>query len=717
MNMQSVLFTENELGPLQAQLGKTSLMGKTISSHAEQVDAFMRLPLEVPGHGEAGGYEHNRHKQNYKYMHLAGNLFLVTKEKKYATFVIELLSLYADKYLTFGFHVQKNTNPTGRLFHQILNEHCWLFFSSLAYSCVAHEMTDAQRNHIVEKLFEPMLDMFTNKYGHDFDRIHNHGIWAVAAVGICGLVLGKREYLEMAVYGQANNGTGGFLAQLSQLLSPAGYYIEGPYYHRYAIHPTCVFAEVLHRFMPEVDIYNYKDGVIGRTVKALLATAYPNGKFPALNDASKSMGVTDAGVQVAVSVLCKHYGCDENIVGMAEIQGEVWVQSCGLALSDEHEKAEQNGAIVTPNFPSIELNEGADGDKGAQAFLRLQGNDSSIAQLNMNYGQHGMGHGHFDTLGITFFNRGQEVLNEYGFARWVNVEPKFGGRYLPENVSYARQTIAHNIVTVDQKSQNNFDVAKADSVHGIPHFFSDDSEACIGVSAFANDHYDDVKMQRSAFLLNDERFEAPLLIDLFRLQSDTEHSYDYSHQYNGQLVRTNFSYTSYDELLPLGENNGYQHLWKLASGSAPQTSLISWLQGHAYYTWLGTSSNTQDEVIFTSVGAADPSFNLRNDSGFTLRSKGGSTLFASVLETHGYFNEEFEQSTDARGQVTDVRVVGHNELGSVVEITSEKAVFTLMISNQENVTKDSQNQLEFGGNTYSWKGFYSLETHPVQGEK
>ena len=717
MNMQAVLFTNKEVDSLQAELGQASLMGKTLAGHIGQVDTIMRLPLEVPGHGEAGGYEHNRHKQNYKYMHLAGNLFLVTQDKKYATFVIELLSLYADKYLTFGFHVQKNTNPTGRLFHQILNEHCWLFFSSLAYSCVAHEMTDVQRTHIVDKLFDPMLDMFTNKYGHDFDRIHNHGIWAVAAVGICGLVVGKPEYLSKSVYGLANNGTGGFLAQISKLFSPAGYYIEGPYYHRYAIHPTCVFAEVLHRFMPEVDIYNYKDGVIGRTVKALLATAYPNGKFPALNDASKSMGVTDAGVQVAVSVLCKHYGCDQNLVGMAELQGEVWVQACGLSLSKEHEKAEQKDEVITPYFPSIELNEGANGDKGAQAFLRLQGKGKDIAQLNMNYGQHGMGHGHFDTLGITFFNRGQEVLNEYGFARWVNVEPKFGGRYLPENVSYARQSIAHNIVTVDQKSQNNFDVAKADSVHGIPHFFSDKGESCIGVSALANDHYDGVKMQRSAFLVDDECFEAPLLIDLFRLDSDEEHSYDYAHQYSGQLVRTNFSYTSYEELAPLGDTDGYQHLWKLASGEAPKTALVSWLQESAYCSWLGTSSNTKDEVIFTSVGAADPSFNLRNDSGFTLRSKGGTTLFASVLETHGYFNEEFEQSTNARGQVTDVNVIGHSDVGSVVEIISEKAVFTLMVSNQENCTQDTQSQLEFGGKTYSWTGFYSLKASPVKGEK
>jgi len=90
--------------------------------------------------------------------------------------------------------------------------------------------------------------------------------------------------------------------------------------------------------MPEVDIYNYKDKVIGNTVQAMLATAYPNGEFPALNDASRTMGITDMGVQVAVSVYSRHYGLDDNILGMAKIQNAVWMHPCGLGLSKAYEK-------------------------------------------------------------------------------------------------------------------------------------------------------------------------------------------------------------------------------------------------------------------------------------------------------------------------------------------------------------------------------------------
>ncbi|MCK8070886.1 heparinase II/III family protein [Vibrio sp. 1CM23M] len=718
MTTKPVLLTEAEIEQLHLEVGRSSLMGKTIAANAKDLEAFMRLPIDVPGHGEAGGYEHNRHKQNYTYMNLAGRMFLITKEQKYADFVTELLEEYADKYLTFDYHVQKNTNPTGRLFHQILNEHCWLMFSSLAYSCVASTLTQEQRDNIESRIFEPMLEMFTVKYAHDFDRIHNHGIWAVAAVGICGLALGKREYLEMSVYGIDRNDTGGFLAQVSQLFAPSGYYMEGPYYHRYAIRPTCVFAEVIHRHMPEVDIYNYKGGVIGNTVQAMLATAYPNGEFPALNDASRTMGITDMGVQVAVSVYSKHYssenGVDQNILGMAKIQDAVWMHPCGLELSKAYEAASAEKEIGMPFWPSVELNEGPQGHNGAQGFIRMQDKKGDVSQLVMNYGQHGMGHGNFDTLGISFFNRGQEVLREYGFCRWVNVEPKFGGRYLDENKSYARQTIAHNAVTIDEKCQNYFDVERADAVHGLPHFFKVEDEQINGMSAFANDHYEGFDMQRSVFMLNLEELESPLLLDLYRLDSEKggegEHQYDYSHQYQGQIVRTNFEYQANKELNTLGEDFGYQHLWNVASGDVKGTALVSWLQNNTYYTWLGATSNDNAEVIFTRTGANDPSFNLRSEPAFILRSKDETTLFASVVETHGYFNEEFEQSVNARGVVKDIKVVAHTDIGSVVEITTEKSNVTVMISNQLGATDSTEHKVELNGKVYSWTGFYSVET-------
>lgn len=46
-----------------------------------------------------------------------------------------------------------------------------------------------------------MIHMFVVTYGHDFDIVHNHGLWAVAAVGICGYAINDQESVDKALYG------------------------------------------------------------------------------------------------------------------------------------------------------------------------------------------------------------------------------------------------------------------------------------------------------------------------------------------------------------------------------------------------------------------------------------------------------------------------------------------------------------------------------------
>jgi hypothetical protein len=511
---------------------KTSLLNKSLIQTEQTVATLLSSPLDVPGQGEAGSYEHNQHKSNYELMDNCAKLYALTGDALYKDTIRDLLLMYADKYLSMPFHEQKNTNPPGRLFHQILNEHMWLFYAALSYSAIKEALSEAERTTLEEKLFLPMIDMFTNLYGHDFDRIHNHGLWAVAAVGITGLIVGDDEAVKKSIYGIENNGTGGFLAQISGLFSASGYYIEGPYYHRFAIRPLVIFAEAVHLHFPELDIYNYNDQVIGNTIKALLMTSNPDGTFPALNDASLTMNIDDEGALASLAVYIARYGQDDVFAAVAKKQNTLWLSPVAVALS---KAADEFTGEASVRWPSIELLEGNDGEKGGQGFLRSTNKTKPVTQAIMAYGQHGMGHGHFDTLGITLYAAEHEFVREYGFARWVNVETKFGGRYLDENKSYARQTIAHNCVTVDEKCQNKFDHRLADTHYGKPHFFVSNS-ALQATSAFANDHYDGVNMQRTVAVVEHEHFEQPIVIDLYRLESDSDHQYDFPVHYRGQVT-------------------------------------------------------------------------------------------------------------------------------------------------------------------------------------
>lgn len=702
----SIFLNLQEIKAIQQELGKHSLMGRSLKALIAETDLYLAEPIDVPGHSPAGGYAHNKHQRNAKFIDQAGRLFLITGDEKYAEFVATLLTGYADKYLELGFQEQRNTNPPGRLFHQMLNEHVWMLYVGAGYSCVSHWLTVTQRAHISERLFEPMLEVATEKYAHDLDRIHNHGIWGVAGVAVMGAAIGQDKYVDLAIHGLAGDDEkGGFLAQLSKLFAPSGYYVEGPYYHRYAIRPLCFLAELVHRVSPETDIFNFKDQVIRKTIQAMFSTAYPNGVFPALNDASRTMDIIDEGAVIAASLFAKHYQQDDTILGIAKIQDTVWVSGVGTALSEAYEA---NKSLELPCLPSVELNEGPNGDKGAQGFIRMQNAQGDITQLVMAYGQHGMGHGHFDTLGLCYFNNNQEVLIDYGFGRWINVEPKFGGRYLDENKSYARQTIAHNAIAVDESCQNNFDVKTADSKHGVPHFFIG-SGATQAMSAFAYDFYPGVDQQRSLLLLEHEQLDHPLLIDLFRITSDNSHQYDYALQYQGQIMHSNVEMQQHSAQEPLGENFGYQHLWNVAQGPAQSTTSVTWLHGPSFYTWLSACSS-DDTLHHVRTGANDPSFNLRSEPGLVLRRNAQNTLFASVVETHGYFHEASETCSRAHGKIHSIEILGFNDDASVIQILGENITLSVMVSNNPSVIDSTQTEITFGGKTYSWKGCFAMET-------
>jgi len=715
MNYQPLLISFEQAEELRGHIGQPGLIGDSISAEIELLQEYMKIGIEVPGHGEAGGDEHNRHKQNYIYLDIAARLYLITGEDDYLEYSKSMLLSYAKVYPTLGLNISRDTNPPGRLFHQTLNENMWMLYASNAYSCIRHTLTQNERDQIEDDLFKLMIEMFVETYAHDFDIVHNHGVWAVAGVGMCGYAIDDQASVDLALYGlKGDSVSGGFLAQLSQLFSPDGYYMEGPYYHRFAIRPIYLFAEAIERRQPELDIYNFNRQVIKKTTDALMATAFPDGVLPALNDSSISMSIDDEGLLIATSLSYQRYHQDSNLMAMAKHQQKVWVHRSGAVLSEAVIASDSSDKF---NWGSVFLNDGAEGDRGGLAILRHHNVDDDETMALLWFGQHGsdhkfhsaLDHGHFDGLHLGLFNHNQEVLHDYGFARFVNIQSKFGGRYLPENKSYAKQTLAHNTVVVDQCSQNGGDTATAESRWGRKHFFVVGEDKLQAMSATISNYYPDVEQQRTVILLEVEGVDNPLLIDLFRSSSKEEHQYDYLLHYGGQIIRTDFEYQSEPVLKPLGNEFGYQHVWKLASGATPQGGLISWLMGNSYYSLISSGDSESSEVIFARTGANDPQFNLRNEPMLVLRQHGADHLFANVLETHGYYDEASEQSVGARGEVKSVQVIGFDEVGSVVEIIlQDHRRLTVMVSNRKGVTAQTDQEVVFGGKSYKWRGPVSI---------
>jgi hypothetical protein len=575
----------------------------------------------------------------------------------------------------------------------MLNENVFLVHTSIAYDTIYGFLSPAERERFEERIFYPMLEWLAREENQEvFNQIHNHGTWTVAAAGMTAYVLGDTTLVRQALYGTDLSGRGGFLRQLDLLFSPDGYYMEGPYYLRYATMPFIFFAEAIESIEPERGIYEYRDGILRKAVRTLVQTAFPNGVLPPINDASRSMDVRAPEVVLGTDVVYDRFE-DADLLGVATLQERVILNGAGLAVARDHAALSEAPRMA---WESIEVVDGPDGEQGGLGILR-----TGQSMLLMKYGVQGGGHGHFDKLHFIFYDQGREVVPDYGFGRWINVEPKWGGRYLPEGDSYAKMTVAHNTVVVDELTQNDGDARAAEAVSGRRHFFEASDPNVQAMSARADDHYDGVRMQRTMLLIRDEAVPYPFVVDLYRLVSDGTHRYDYPIHFSGQPIFTNVDYGRPEALHPLGEDHGYQHLWKEGHGTTDDAVQFTWLDGGRYYT-LHAAGAPNTEVVFARTGAADPDFNLRSEPAILLRREAGVHLFASVLEPHGTFDEAREISTQARPLIRDVQIIGHDDAASVIRIHGPGTTWTVIVNNGPSTSETRR--IQAGGRSVELDG-------------
>ena len=697
-------LSDSEVRDINSMIGKNELITNSYNALKKAIDFALDNPTDVPRPGESGGYAHEKHKQNYRDMKNAGIMFRLTGKEQYAQFIKNMLDDYAEMYPKLGPHPLAHNQKPGRLFHQMLNETVWLLNTSQAYDGIYDWLTPEDRQNYEENIFNIMANWFTVEHPHEFNRIHNHGMWTAASVGMYGYVVGNQDLIDMALYGTEKDGKGGFIAQIENLFSPDGYYMEGAYYVRYAMRPLLFFAEAIEKNQPELKIYELKDNLINKAFYSALNMTYTNGAFIPINDGSRTMDINAPGMLYGTSLLYDRYGADDNLLGIADIQKKVYLNGAGVKLAKDYARKD----VKRPTWKSIEYTDGADGKQGGFGLLRTgEGNDQTI--LAMKYGVHGLGHGHFDKLHFMFWDQEREVVPDYGYSRWINIEPKFGGRYLPENTTWAKQTIAHNTVVVDGKTQNLSNRKAADKVHANRFFFTADDPNCQVMSAKSNDHYEGVDMHRTMFLVKEDALEYPFVIDVYRLESETEHQYDYPIHYRGQFMASSFEYQAKSVLKPLGDKYGYQHIWNAAEAKPETSGWVTWLDSHRYYTW--TFSGTDDMTFyFGQIGANDPNFNLIVEPMFISRQTGKDHVFASVIEPHGYWSEAGEVSRKADSNIRAVKVVGHNDVGSVVHILGvDHMEWLVTVYNGEKADPEAKHSVKFRGETFSWTGNYSFK--------
>jgi hypothetical protein len=712
-----LILTSDGVAQIRSSLGTVPLFDATVARVKAEVDAEIELGIDAPiPQDYSGGYTHERHKRNFFFMQKAGVLYQILEDEKYAKYVRDMLFRYEAMYKDLPLHPKTRSYARGKIFWQCLNDANWLVYASQAYDTIYNYLSATERRTLEENLFRPFADHISVDSPQFFNRVHNHSTWGNAAVGMIGLVMGDDELIERALYGipfdeidasardddggfiYSRDGKAGFLANLEEPFSPDGYYTEGPYYQRYAMYPFLVFAQGLHNARPDLRIFEQGDGMLLKAVDALLNLADADGEFFPLNDGQKGMSWHARELVTAVDIAYLVGGEDPKLLGIAQQQGEVLLDDAGIAVA----LGVRDGKAQRFEKTSVNLSDGPDGTQGGVAVLRYGDEDLTLVY---KYSAQGLSHGHYDKLSFSLYERGAEVLQDYGLARFVNIEQKGGGNYLRENMTWAKQTIAHNTLTMNETShfQGKYEIG---SQHHSELWFFDDSDPGIQVaSATEFNAYPGAKLRRTLAIVRNEHLEKPFVLDIFKVAADGENQYDLPFYFMGQVLKVNFEYEQPSSLGPLGESNGYQHLYLEGNGKpGGDNTKFSWMDNRKFYT-LTSVTNEADELLFTRIGANDPEFNLRRDAAFMIRRKtAGNTVFVSTIETHGSYSPVTELAVNSNSSIARLAVAYDDERYTAVSIEDVGGRKSLFVLANLDASSDAEHGLEVNGRVYRWTG-------------
>ena len=715
----NLILTKAGVEKVRKNLGKVPLFDATVQSVKQEVDAEIAFGIDTPIPKDfSGGYTHQRHKINFLTAQKAGALYQILQDDKYAKYIRDMLFQYEAMYKDLPVHPQERSYARGKLFWQCLNDSNWLVYMSQAYDAIYDTLTEQEREKLENNLFRPFADFISIGNPQFYNRVHNHSTWGNAAVGMIALVMNDEELLQRALYGIEDDGLeiggkdndggfikvagqkAGFLANLEDPFSPDGYYTEGPYYQRYAMYPFLIFGLAMHNVKPEMQVFEHKDNVLLKGVDALLNLSDADGEFFPLNDGQKGMSYYTASLVTAVDIAYQYGDQNPQLLSIAEKQNEVLLDQSGLAVAIGIRDGKTQPFIKN----SINLSDGPDGKQGGVAVLRYGNEDLTLV---FKYAAQGLSHGHYDKLSFSLYEKGDEVLQDYGLARFVNIGQKGGGNYLKENKTWAKTTIAHN--TLSQNENMHFDgkYETASAHHSQLYFYDDSNKNVQVVSATETNAYPGTQMHRTMAVIKSEGFEKPFLLDIMKIKSATKNQYDLPFYFMGQVLSNNFAYDSPSMLKPLGKKNGYQHLYLEGKGKpSNNTTQFSWLGKGKYYT-LTTATEQSDELLLTRLGAKDPEFNLRRDAALMIRRKGSdNTTFASVIEPHGSYSPVSELSVNSNSHITELKVVLDDTRYTAVSIKDIKGQSSLFILSNIDAAANQQHKVKIDDKTYQWKGAY-----------
>jgi hypothetical protein len=573
----SLLFRREDVPLIRDRIERFPWAREIFQRYQAQADEALSLKVEVPSHfSYDGDLDMNPEKERLTRPHrtLLRALYAlalvhgITGDERCADKGKEILLGYARRYPSYPLtgYDGDDGDDQSRLTRQVLTESVQFVDFAIEYDLLYDAMTPEERETCEDFLRHGAHVILANHRAEG-----NHGCWRSAGIGLVGLALRDDKLVNAELFGRW-----GFMRHmLWDVLD--GFWFEGSMgYEVYALRAMTALTEAAYNC--GIDVYQGND-VYKSLFDNLAANVGPDGIYPPFNDNNY------AHLQARFFEIAAARWGDESYRTVLADQNRR--DLAALLLGSET----TGGKAMLP--------QGAVWPAAGQAVLRV-GEGRDAAFLAVDFGAHTGFHSHWDCLTFYYYNERMALSVDPVAHSRMYLSPLFDG--------WARATFAHNTISIDRANEKGGG-GRCEFMEAAPY--------PKGVGVATDAAYEGVFQRRALFLVDRD-----YLLCLDRLESDSEHTYDWNYHGPG-AVQTD---------LPLAEaapepGPGYANL-QSARVVHPRDPWQAWWQAGSQGVRLTADFEPGDEV---RTGEAPQYSRSMDSSALTIRRQGTSAEFAAVV--------------------------------------------------------------------------------------
>lgn len=353
---------------------------------------------------------------NYEGVYKMAILWLATEDDSYARKAVDIMTEYARNYPNYEVHGNIPYNGPGRSGAQTLDEANFQRTYAMAYDILSDYMTKEEKELVRDSMLLPGAQFLLE---HRHRQLHNHEVIINSAIAVIGILFGREDYANAAVYDDY-----GLVYQLEHGMLPSGMWFEGAFgYHFYALVSFFAFEKfALHTKYSHINHPNYK-----KMMELPFEFLQPDMEIPMLNDTNyghkssmKQMyefAYRELGGQKLAFILNTVYKGTERDNLEAFLYGADEIEAADLPLHNYHTAVGTFGHTV------------------------LRGENGRY--LLFKHDSYGGEHDHYDRLSLSWIAFGKSVSYDLGTTG-------YGAKM---HYDYYKNTATHNTMAVGEENQ------------------------------------------------------------------------------------------------------------------------------------------------------------------------------------------------------------------------------------------------------------------------